>query len=154
MARFLVDAMCGRLARYLRFCGHDAAYLDDREADATEAVATRVEADSRTLITRDSDLARRVGPSIHLRSTDIEGQLREVAAAGVELALPEMPRRCGRCNGRLRRLADGEDRPDYAPAPSEPIACFRCRRCGQVFWKGSHWSRVHETLERVTTSLE
>ncbi|PSQ40099.1 hypothetical protein BRD13_00720 [Halobacteriales archaeon SW_5_70_135] len=55
--------------------------------------------------------------------------------------------RCGRCNGRLegvgREDSDGE-RPAYVPETADPV--WRCRDCGQRFWRGSHWADVRERL--------
>ena len=36
--RLLLDAMLGKLATYLRMCGHDAAYALDRGVEADDAV--------------------------------------------------------------------------------------------------------------------
>jgi len=36
--KILVDAMCGKLARYLRMCGYDAAYTLDRGLEDDEAI--------------------------------------------------------------------------------------------------------------------
>ncbi|PSP98633.1 hypothetical protein BRC89_07140 [Halobacteriales archaeon QS_4_70_19] len=64
---FLLDVMLGKLATYLRMCGHDATYALDERAP-------------------------------------------------------------------------------YAP---DDRSVWRCNRCGQQFWRGSHWDRVAETLAAV-----
>lgn len=153
MGRYLVDQMCGRLARYLRFCGHDAVYAGDRSLEYDSAILATAREESRVIISRDRHLCERAVAAISLESREIEGQLREVARAGVTLELPEEPTRCGRCNGELSRRPEHATEPPYVPDDwKEPT--YRCRECGQVFWTGSHWNRVAATLERVRDTLE
>ncbi|AZH24921.1 Mut7-C RNAse domain-containing protein [Haloplanus aerogenes] len=143
--RFLCDAMLGKLARYLRMCGHDTAYALDRGVEADDAVREVALQEDRRLLTRDADLAARTDGAICLSARDIEDQLRELDAAGVSLSLPATPTRCGRCNGRLEPVADEAETPADAPDPAE-TSVWRCERCGQHFWKGSHWDDVQERL--------
>lgn len=146
--RLLLDVMCGGIAAQLRMCGHDTVYALDRDLEADDEVLELSRSDDRTLVTRDRDLSRRADRSILLESTDPVEQLRELAAAGVSLEIADQPQRCGQCNGSLRRVDDGTMTPEYAPDPTEePL--WQCRRCGQFFWKGSHWDRVAETLDSL-----
>ena len=166
--RFLLDAMLGKLATYLRMCGHDAAYAldrrgasDGRREDGTgndgggeggggieddDALLALARREDRRLVTRDADLAARADDAILASATDIDEQLRELRAAGVDLSL-DRPERCSRCNGRVERVDEGET-PDYAPGVDERRV-WRCRACGQHYWKGSHWKDVRERLRNV-----
>ncbi|MFQ3319684.1 MAG: hypothetical protein ACI8UR_002178 [Natronomonas sp.] len=143
--RFLLDVMCGKLAVYLRMCGYDAAYAGDRGIEADDEIRREAEAEGRSLLTRDEALADRTEDAILLTKRDIEGQLAELEAADVRLELAAEPSHCGRCNGPLEAVPEDADTPDYAPDPAE-TDCWRCASCGQLFWKGSHWERVAETL--------
>ncbi|MFB6295488.1 MAG: Mut7-C RNAse domain-containing protein [Halobacteriales archaeon] len=142
--RFLLDVMLGTLATYLRMCGHDTAYALDRGVEDDDAVLALARAEGRRLLTRDAGLAARAAGSIRIEATEIEGQLRELREAGVELSL-DRPERCSRCNDRLERVEDGGT-PDYAPDP-EGEDIWRCTACGQHYWKGSHWEDVRDRLE-------
>lgn len=142
---FLLDVMLGKLATYLRMCGYDAAYALDRGLEADDAVRALAAAESRTLLTRDEQLAAGVDGAILLTERGIEGQLRELRTAGVDLGLPAEPRRCSDCNGELEPV-DAEEAPERVPDDVEP---YRCRDCGKWFWKGSHWDDVRETLEEL-----
>jgi uncharacterized protein with PIN domain len=151
--RLLVDAMLGKLATYLRMCGYDAAYVLDGIDDpaggpSDDEIIAEARASDRRIITRDRDLAARADDASLLRSRDVEDQLSELRAAGYDLSLDATPTRCGACNGAVRPVDAGASLPTYAPDPAE-TDCFRCRDCGQVFWKGSHWADVRSTLESI-----
>ena len=156
--------MCGGLRSYLRMCGHDTGYALDRdvegEAAASDSEAAASDSDAlldlataegRTLVTRNVRLAGRADDAILLRERDVVDQLRELHDAGVDLTLGETPRYCGACNGPLERVAPEEPTAEYAPdSREEPV--WRCRDCGQLFWRGSHWDSVRETLDAVRES--
>jgi uncharacterized protein with PIN domain len=146
--RFLVDAMCGKLATYLRMCGHDTAYALDRSVEADDRLLDLAREEGRTLVTRDRQLAARTGDAFLVDSKDVREQLRELAEAGVDLSLADEPARCGQCNAPLERVEGDATTPEYAPDPATE-AVWRCPDCGQHFWKGSHWEDVRETLEEV-----
>ena len=70
MPRFLCDAMLGSLARWLRFFGFDAAYMDPSTDD--RRLAERASTEDRWLLTRDRELAS-IGPrTMLLRSGAVE----------------------------------------------------------------------------------
>lgn len=146
--RLLLDVMLGKLAVYLRMCGFDTAYAGDRGVESDEEIAAIAERENRRLCTRDVELARRVPGSILLTERELEAKLRELRAAGVELTASERPRYCGRCNGELLAVAGDAETPAYAPDPGD-TDCWRCRECGQVFWEGSHYERMCETIRCV-----
>lgn len=146
---FLLDVMCGKLATYLRFCGYDAAYALDREVEADDAILAMAREEDRRLLTRDVALAERAGDrGFLLHDRDVEGQLRELAAVELDLTLDERPARCGMCNGPVERVPADASVPEYARDPEE-TAVWRCRACGQHFWKGTHWWQVKETLAEL-----
>ncbi len=148
--QFLVDVMFGKLATYLRICGHDTAYALERDATADDAVIAWARDEDRTVVTRDEALAAAASEpdAILLAARDIEAQLAELAAAGVDLSLPAEPTRCSRCNGVLKRLPPETPRPEYVPEDHEgPI--WRCPDCAQCYWRGSHWDDVSKTLARL-----
>lgn len=143
-ARFLLDAMLGKLARYLRMCGYDTAYALDRGIEDDDRLRDIARAEDRILVTRDQALAARTENALLLESRDIEDQLREIRAAGYELSLDE-PARCSACNGPVERVPGDRTTPEYAPDPSAQ-AVWQCPECGRYFWKGSHWEDVESRL--------
>jgi uncharacterized protein len=133
-ARWLLDEMLGRLARYLRFLGLDAEYV---RGWSDERILHELPGSDRFLLTRDRDLARRAPRSLLLQTVEVSDQLRELFAA-----FPDLPRvpsfvRCTRCNGPLERVPGNDPRPKFA-----------CRSCGHQYWEGSHTSRIRNDLAR------
>ena len=137
--------MCGGIRANLRMCGHDTVYALDRGIETDEGVLALGSDEERTIVSRDRELVARAEDAILLESTDVNGQLATVAAAGIDLQLPDEPTRCGNCNGRLDRVEPDEAAPSDVPDPGEEDV-WQCRDCGQHFWKGSHWECVAATL--------
>jgi uncharacterized protein with PIN domain len=150
--RFLLDVMLGTLAVYLRACGHDAAYALDRGIEADDRIVELSDEENRRLLTRDRALAERVDDAIEIVSRDVEAQLTELREAGIDLEIAAKPARCGRCNGELRPVSPDAETPEHAPDPAT-TDCWRCRSCGQLFWKGSHHERMKQVLEDVENGL-
>ncbi|MFW5920150.1 MAG: Mut7-C RNAse domain-containing protein [Halanaeroarchaeum sp.] len=143
----LLDAMVGGIRSILRMLGYDTAYVLERGIEADDAVRTLAESEDRILLTRDESLARETTSAVLLRSKDTDEQLEELVDEGFELSLTE-PRRCAACNGQVEEVGADASTPDYAPDPAEE-QCWRCRECGQVFWKGSHWDDVADRLSAL-----
>lgn len=151
--RLLLDVMCGGLVAYLRMCNYDTAYAGDRGLEADDDLLAVASEEGRTLVTRDVALATRAADAVLLESREVEGQLAELADAGFDLALADEPAFCGRCNGSLERVGRSASTPEYAPDPGD-VDVWRCRACGQHFWRGSHWDRVAETLAEISRAGE
>ena len=144
----VLDAMLGKLATYLRMCGYDAAYALDRDAEADADLLALAETEGRRLVTRDAELAGKRADAVLLTEREVDDQLRELVAAGFELELSEEPVRCGTCNAPVEPVDRTEPTPEYAPDPAE-TAVWRCRDCGQHFWKGSHWADVADQIREL-----
>jgi uncharacterized protein len=149
MPRFLADANVGRLARWLRAYGYDAAYA--AHVDDSQLIG-RALAEGRVLLTRDSGLmqrrvvARGSLPAVLLRSDRVDEQLRQVVG---ELELPgdRALSRCLECNVELepRPKAEVSERlPPHVRATQ--VRFSECPRCGRVYWPGTHWQRMRERM--------
>lgn len=140
--------MCGKLTTYLRMCGYDAAYALDRDVEADDRLLSIAREERRIIITRDRQLAARTENALLLESKAVVDQLRELRDAGFRLSLDATPTYCGACNGLLDRVPSGTVTPGHAPDPGDEQV-WRCRSCGQLFWKGSHWEQVKKTLSEL-----
>jgi uncharacterized protein with PIN domain len=149
--QLLLDSMLGRLARWLRLLGYDAAYEND--ADDLH-LAGRARAESRVLLTRDHALAARRGlETLLIRSEKLEEQIEQVLD---ELGPPpdSALSRCNRCNVPLRDVDPEEvaDRvPPYVLQTQDAFRC--CPECGRVYWAGTHLEHMSEQVDAVTDLL-
>ena len=145
--RLLLDVMLGKLATYLRMCGYDTLYAQEEGVEADDATRRLAEREGRTLVTRDRQLAAQTDGAVLLTTREVDDQLRELAERGFAIELPDEPKRCSVCNGRVDRLGESDPRPEHAPDGIVPI--WQCRECGQHFWKGSHWERVTAIVGKI-----
>lgn len=148
-ARFVADAMLGRLTRWLRLIGVDVAY--EAHVDDLDLVA-RGKREGRVVLTRDTLLPRRFkGTScLLIESEDVAEQLAQVVAAfGIDWRAGAFSR-CTRCNTPLERLTRDET---TGRVPRrvllEQQRFVGCPSCGRVYWPGSHVERMRASLERT-----
>jgi uncharacterized protein with PIN domain len=148
-ARFIADAMLGRLARWLRILGVDCAY--EREISDRELVR-RATAEGRVILSRDRALPEEWWvPGIHrVDSEDLREQLREVLRA-FDLAPSLRPfTRCNACNRELRAVAKADVSGRVPPRVLLGHEAFReCPACRRVYWEGSHTERIRRLVEEV-----
>lgn len=144
--KFLVDAMLGTLASRLRALGYDTVWRRDT---ADSLLLREAQAQRRLLLTQDRELSEIGGKTAYfVRAKGAAEQLREVLD---ELALvPDEARiftRCSLCNALLVR-AEKASVADRVPprALAQHDAFWRCPACDKVYWKGSHYDEMLETL--------
>jgi uncharacterized protein with PIN domain len=144
--RLLVDAMLGRLARWLRLMGYDAAYWRD---GSDEALIAAAQAEDRLIVTRDHALARRRGVRAVLIAA--EGLDEQILEARTALGgAPKPFTRCSECNAALVDLPHAAARDLVPPYVWQTQAQFRrCSDCGRIYWKGTHWPGILALLEQV-----
>jgi uncharacterized protein with PIN domain len=148
---FLCDAMLGGLARWLRAAGYDAAFeygIDDGD------LVRRARRDGRVLLSSDGPLfERNVIRSGEVRALYVPQQLSKLDALRFvvrELGLAPRPPRCMACGGELIET------PKHAVTGEAPPLAFRrcdrfwrCRRCGKLLWRGTHWQKIDARLGDV-----
>jgi uncharacterized protein with PIN domain len=150
--RFLLDVHLGKLASYLRMAGFDTRYSSS--APDSE-LAERSASERRILLTFDRGLLKRknVMHGYCVRSRDPATQLKEVLDHfGLSDKLHPFSR-CMRCNGVLEHVVKTEvyDRlPEKVREYAEDFTI--CRGCGRIYWKGTHYERMIETIEKAISS--
>jgi hypothetical protein len=143
--RFVVDVMLGRLARWLRILGFDAAYL----RDARDEVLVRLaENEERILLTKDAKLLERTRVNGYLvRSRTWDDQLREVIAEFHLRPLIAAFSRCVECNVTLVEVEKEKVRERIPPRVAERCEEFYlCPCCRRIYWMGTHVERMSEKL--------
>ena len=144
--RFILDQHLGKLAHYLRMLGFDALYRNDYHDPELASVSAR---EGRILLTCDRRLLMRkaVSKGYFVRSRDPGKQLREVVQR-LDLRNAIRPfTRCMDCNGLLESV-DKQSIIKELPARtrSEFDEFRRCKQCGKIYWKGSHYDRMQELI--------
>lgn len=147
--RFVLDTHLGRLAAYLRMLGFDALYRNDFDDDL---LAELSQDENRILLTRDRALLKRsmVTHGYWMRETSPRLQLMEVLQR-FDLIGSIVPfKRCMRCNGLLKEIRKEEVLDQLAPETRRYYEKFkRCEACGQIYWRGSHYTRMQKFIDQL-----
>jgi uncharacterized protein with PIN domain len=148
LTSFLLDGMLGSLAKWLRLAGFDAVYY--RAKDDDELIQEAVDS-QRLLLSRDKSLiqsAKKMGVDAILvnrgKAREQLVQIKEYLGVGF---LPSLSR-CPVCNGELFQKTKEEVQ---EKVPESSLNAFNefwmCKSCEKVYWKGSHWENIIETIE-------
>jgi len=152
--RFFCDSGLGGLARWLCGSGYEAFWepsIDDFE------LLQRAQKLSATVLTTDSLLMERrvvrdhMIPALWLPPTlSIPEAL---AFVFHEFCLKTREPRCMSCGGELRRESKEALREKIPPKTFKWLdEYFVCSRCGKLFWKGTHWNRIANELQKMTNA--
>jgi len=156
--RFILDGMLGALARWLRICGYDTEYINNTP---DEELIRRAADERRALLTRDRMLYRKaikMGADALLVEGRSDVEKLASVSRGFDLELDPTRSRCPQCNGLLITVDKEAVRDKVSHRTFEAYNEFWvCRSCGKVYWRGSHWNNIVETVKaakRVSSSIE
>lgn len=151
--RFVLDVHLGKLTRDLRLLGFDVAY--DPKAEDRDLLRV-MGCDDRALITRDRRLLMHgvVKTGYFPRSQKADEQTVEVIRR-FDLSGSIAPfTRCLRCNGLVRKVSKAEIIETLEPLTKVYYEKFRrCTGCGQIYWAGSHFSKLQKRLEKICANF-
>lgn len=150
--KFLADRMLGRLAKKLRMLGIDTMYYNIIEESEIIEIVRK---EKRILLTRDSELHSRCMKkgleSFLLKSNYWESQLRAVFHRYINrIGQINFLTRCSHCNNVLHSVSYKEIKhevPEYVLFTNDQF--LKCYGCGQVYWKGSHVSKIMNKFTEV-----
>ena len=151
--RFILDVHLGKLARYLRMLGFDAAY--DRDWGDETIIDMSLE-QKRIILTRDIGILKqsRVTHSYWLRHHQPLEQLKEVLLSLDLLRQLHPFTRCMDCNGKIQPVDKNEISAHVAPEILGRFETFRqCRDCRKIYWKGSHYDRMLERVRKLELTM-
>lgn len=152
VARFVADAMLGRLTRWLRILGYDTAY---EKVITDEALVERAVREDRWLLTRDRRLVLRKllrGRHTLLASDDVEGQLHQLYQdLKIDLDLThQRAYRCADCNVVLTSISHDDAALLVPPFVARQYRDFlQCPCCRRLFWPGTHWDDLTRRLTAI-----
>jgi uncharacterized protein with PIN domain len=157
--RFIVDGMLGKLNRWLRIIGYETVYVKD----GTDAELLRLAGSgSSVLLTCDEQLYRtaicRGVDSYFVRGKNEAEKLAALAVRfGIKLNATPTSSRCPACGSTIRKVS--RQRVEQAV----PSATFKVHQsfwqctnggCAKLYWRGSHWKRIEQTLEDARNELD
>jgi uncharacterized protein with PIN domain len=147
--RFILDVHLGRLALLLRLLGFDASF----PGDVPDGELARISSEEgRVLLTRDTMLLKRssVTHGCYVHSQDPEEQVVEILQR-LDLRGAVRPfSRCSNCGAPLADVGKEKVLDRLEPLTRRYYDEFReCTRCGQVYWKGSHFEALLLLLDRL-----
>ena len=146
---FVADGHLGRLARNLRLLGFDVAY--DPNAEDRQLLCT-MKSEDRALLTRDRRLLMHavVRTGYCPRSQNADEQTVEVIRRFDLLGSLAPFTRCVRCNAPLQMVSKTEIIERLEPLTKIYYEQFRrCTGCSQIYWPGSHFSKLQKRIEQI-----
>jgi uncharacterized protein len=152
--RFLVDGMLGGLARWLRILGQEVRY----DSNAMDNDLLRIaHEESMVLLTRDRELyqrafARKIVSVLVMGETEEERLAQIAKTFNLSLDATMANTRCPECGSELKETPKSDV---SNKVPQESLKLYnqfwKCTNqiCGKVYWVGSHWNRIRQTLEEA-----
>lgn len=159
MRDFVVDAMLGKLALWLRLTGNDTIY--DTEIHDDELLAIAKDED-RLLLTSDEELferAQKEGIETTLVRGSVDDEIVEVFSKyNIKPEADPRIARCSKCNGGLTELS-GEGKEiikDYVfeQTYNHYDVFWFCNECESVYFEGGHWANMREYMDRIKQLME
>jgi uncharacterized protein with PIN domain len=151
---FILDNHLGKLATYLRILGFDAIYRNDFQDDELAVDAVNM---NRILLTRDRQLLMRktIRYGYLIRSLEPEVQVIEVFHRFRLNSIVHPFNRCLRCNVPLTPIDKDAILHRLQPKTKKYFHEFHiCRNCERIYWKGSHYDRMDQTVADLTALSE
>ncbi|MFW6093973.1 MAG: Mut7-C RNAse domain-containing protein [Pseudomonadota bacterium] len=148
--RFVVDVNLGKLARWLRLLGFDTCYGNDIDDPELVRIAVR---DRRVLLTRDRRLLhhKALAHGYWVRAVDPERQVAEVMNRFALRSAIRPFHRCLACNGLIDPVPKQRVAHRLEPGTRRHYDTFyQCRDCAKVYWKGPHFARLEDAVERMS----
>jgi uncharacterized protein with PIN domain len=154
VTKFIVDAMLGKLATWLRLTGHDAFYSTVIHDDELLRIAQEQQ---RILLTSDALLSRRAEDA-GIEFMLVRGTVNEEVASvflrfGIKPEADPSKSRCTKCNGVLTHLIGREKERIEGLVPDQTYRHYTefwlCEYCKSVFFKGGQWSNIEAYMTRI-----
>ena len=145
--KFILTKELGRLTRWLRLFGYDAAYFDSDDMGKLFVTAFN---EARIIVTKRRNIsAVKSVKLIYVKSELLERQLSELKKKlKKNIAHKNLFTRCADCNKEVFGVKRGSVRglvPEYVFKTQKKF--FQCPACGKIFWKATHWDRAKDFLQ-------
>lgn len=149
MMKFILTKELGRLAKWLRILGFDTEYF---KADNVSSLVIQALRDERIILTRNHRLPQTRGIQIiFIKNEEIKEQLTEaIMTLKIKPNSAMMFTRCTLCNAELKPIEKQGVRDKVSQYVFETQEDFMiCPECNRLYWQGTHWGNVEETLKEI-----
>ena len=141
--------MLGRLCRWLRILGYDTEYSKEKDNKLVKL------SQSKTLLTRDKNLAKRAEKVILIRNNELTDQLRRLKNDEViTIKLNPDSSRCPKCNGEIQKVKKGEIRNKEGININYVDEAWKCKECNQIYWEGRQWKTMNNLISNLRKNNE
>ena len=154
MNQFIVDAMLGKLALWLRLTGHDTIYSTEFHDDELLDIA---ENERRVLLTADAILHEKAQQreinALLLRGNVDERVARVFREFNIRPHIDPSNSRCSKCNGSLEEI--GENQKErikdlvHEQTHNHYERFWHCKDCQSVYFQGGQWENINEYMDRI-----
>jgi uncharacterized protein with PIN domain len=156
---FVVDAMLGKLALWLRLTGNDTIYDTKIHDDELLKIAGE---ENRILLTSDEELferAKKEGIETTLVRGSVDEEIVEIFAKyQINPEVNPKIARCSKCNGGLTELSGSgkEIIKDYVfeQTYNHYDVFWFCTECKSVYFEGGHWANMREYMDRIKQLMD
>jgi len=146
--KFLLEDNLIKLARWLRLLGYDATI--HRSTNLSSLIALAIK-EKRVFLTRSKRIfkLKQKFPRYLIKDTSYKNQLYELKDY-IKLDKEHLFSRCMNCNVSLNDIEKKKIKDLVPEAVFEAFENFKiCRRCGRIFWQGSHYHKMKLTLQKI-----
>lgn len=153
--KFVVDAMLGKVALWLRLTGYDTIYYGDIDDDDALVIA---EKEGRALLTSDEELFQRANnkklDAMLVRESTVDDKVASVFFRyGINPNINPSIARCSKCNGKLEEItADTKERVKelvFEKTYDTYDTFWLCNDCDSVFFQGGYWDNMTHYMKRI-----
>ncbi|MFX0153673.1 MAG: DUF5615 family PIN-like protein [Candidatus Hodarchaeota archaeon] len=161
--KFLVDAMLGKLSRFLRIFGFDTIYANDLigyfniDPVPDEKLIDYAKRNRRIIVTKDYVLYKHYeDKSIFLSGEGIYNYLKQLnKKLGLNFKFNLKQARCSMCNSQLERVQNKNSIKMYVleETYNNYTEFYQCSnlQCKKIYWQGSH---IEDIEYKLGNSLE
>ncbi|MCK5022292.1 MAG: Mut7-C RNAse domain-containing protein [Candidatus Pacebacteria bacterium] len=149
--KFLLDENLGKLSKLLRMLGYDAAVYQSISIEKKISLCNK---ERRVFLTRSNKIAKRKEcfSRILIKSEKYDDQLQEISYL-LELNNEMLFTRCLECNNKLSEIHSEQIGSLVPENVKHNFTEFKiCRKCGKVFWQGSHYDAMMSKLKNLLTT--
>lgn len=149
--KLLIDGPLGKLARWMRIMGYYCHYDPDL---TSSLIITLAKEKKLFLFTKSLNTAKQAKLNevahILVNGKIIQEQLISLVTQNVQIDIPEIHNaRCSICNGNLRIIIDKTVEIIPKKSLEHYDQFFKCLNCNQIYWEGSHWKKIRNTISTV-----